>query len=77
MVDPVSSGIGKQRLITRTKGTSRFWPISVMQGNLCSLGEEEDRKLHQYIAVMMDIVVGNTQWSSSLACKRYRHSPEV
>ncbi|KAF5387996.1 hypothetical protein D9615_000097 [Tricholomella constricta] len=39
---------------------------------LPSFGADADKKIAQYVSVMMDLVVGNIQWS--LACRRYGHS---
>ncbi|KAG6833851.1 hypothetical protein H0H87_011785 [Tephrocybe sp. NHM501043] len=41
------------------------------QEALPSFGESVDGKVAQYVGVMMDLVVGNIQWS--LACRRYGH----
>lgn len=42
---------------------------------LPSFGDAIDHKISLYIALMMDGIVGNTQWS--LACRRYGHSPDA
>jgi len=39
---------------------------------LPSFGEDNDKMVGQYVSTMMDLVVGNIQWS--LACRRYGHS---
>ncbi|KAG6831873.1 hypothetical protein H0H92_006990 [Tricholoma furcatifolium] len=39
---------------------------------LSSFGEDVDGKVTEYIGVMLDLIVGNIQWS--LACRRYGHS---
>ncbi|KAH0581064.1 hypothetical protein J132_02944 [Termitomyces sp. J132] len=39
---------------------------------LSSFGENEDAKVAKYVAVLMDIIIGNIQWS--ILCGRYGHT---
>lgn len=76
MRDPITGIPANDRQAAIDYTCKRFAEILAdfhrQKGELPSFGEDIDTMIKRYIFVMMDLVVGNIQWS--LACRRYGHS---
>ncbi|KAF8076058.1 isoprenoid synthase domain-containing protein [Lyophyllum atratum] len=75
MQDPIANIPASDRQAAIDYTCKRFTEILTdfhrCKKELPSFGENVDKMIGRYISVMMDLVVGNIQWS--LACRRYGH----